>query len=54
VPDYRAMIKSLRLAKNKVTVEVERGLVDEVNLRAKLYYKCEDRIYLFNEIPLEN
>jgi hypothetical protein len=54
VPDYRARIKSFQLAKKKVTVEAETGVIDKADVRAKFYCKCENQIYISDEIPLKD
>ena len=52
-PDFRARIKSLRLAGNRVTLEVETNEACESDLRAKFYCRSEDISYLSDDLPLE-
>ena len=52
-PDFRARIKSLRLAGNRVTLEVEANESPERDLRAKFYCRNEDSSYLSGDLPLE-
>jgi hypothetical protein len=52
-PDFRARIKSLRLAGNRVTLEVETNESPESDLRAKFYCRNEDSSYVSDDLPLE-
>jgi len=52
-PDFRARIKSLRLAGNRITLEVETNESPESDLRAKFYCRNEDISYLSDDLPLE-
>jgi len=53
VPDYRARIKNLRLAGNRVTVEVETKEIAHTDVLAKFYCKCENKSYISQDLPLE-
>jgi len=53
VPDYRARIKNLRLAGNRVTVEVETKEIAHTDILAKFYCKSENKSYTSQDLPLE-
>jgi hypothetical protein len=53
VPDFRARIKSLRLAGNRVTLEIETKESPESDLRAKFYCKNEENTYMSDDLPIE-
>jgi len=53
VPDYRARIKNLRLAVNKVTVEVETKEIAPADVLAKFYCKSENKSYMSEDLPLK-
>jgi hypothetical protein len=52
-PDFRARIKNLRLAGNRVTLEVETNESPESDLRVKFYCRNEDNSYLSDDLLLE-
>jgi hypothetical protein len=54
VPDYRARIKSLRLAGNRVTVEVDTKETAQTNVLGKFYCKSENKSYTSGDLPLED
>ena len=54
IPDYRARIKNLRLAGNRVTVEVETKEATQKDVLAKLYCKSERKSYTSGDLPLED
>lgn len=54
VPDYRARIKSLRLAGNKVTVDVETKEIALGQLIAKFYCKGKSKRYTSEDLHLED
>jgi len=54
IPDYRARIKNLRLAGNRVGIEAESMETALSDLVAKFYCKTETRAYTSDIIPLEN
>jgi len=53
-PDYRARIKNLRLAGNRVTVEVETNQIAQKDVLAKFYCKSENKSYTSGDLPLED
>jgi hypothetical protein len=53
VPDYRARIKNLRLAGNRVTVEVEAKEIAQRDILAKFYCKSENKSHTSQDLPLE-
>ena len=53
VPDYRARIKNLRLAGNRVTVEVETKEIAYTDVLAKFYCMSENKSYTSGDLPLE-
>jgi len=53
VPDYRARIKNLRLAGNKITLDVEAKEIAYKDVLAKFYCKSERKSYLSGDLPLE-
>lgn len=54
LPDYRARIKNLRLAGNRVTVEVETKEASQKDVLVKFYCKRENRSYTSEDLPLED
>lgn len=54
VPDYRARIKNLRLAGNRITVEVETKKIAHTDVVAKFYCKTENKSYTSGDLPLED
>jgi hypothetical protein len=52
VPDFRARIKSLRLAGTRVTLEVESRELSESDLRAKFFCRNEDNSYNSDDLPI--
>lgn len=54
VPDYRAKIKNLRLAGNRITLEVETGEIAEHDLRGKFYCKDKRGSCISEDLPLKN
>ena len=54
IPDYRARIKNLRLAGNRVTVEVETKQAAQKDVLAKFYCKSEKKTYTSGDLPLED
>lgn len=53
MPDYRAMIKNLRLAGNKITIDVETKEIVETDLLAKFYCRTKGKSYTSADLPLE-
>ena len=54
VPDYRARIKNLRLAGNRVTIEVETKNIAQADVLAKFYCKTKDKSYTSGDLTLED
>lgn len=54
VPDYRARIKNLRLAGNRITLDVEVGEIPEEDVRAKFYCKDEKGSCTSEDLPLKS
>lgn len=54
VPDYRARIKNLRLAGNRVTLEEETKEIDNKDTLAKFFCKSENKSYTSKDLPIAN
>lgn len=54
IPDYRARIKNLRLAGNRVTVEVETKQAAQKDVLVKFYCRSENESYMSGDLPLED
>lgn len=54
IPDYRARIKNLRLARDKVSLEVEVGETLQDDLIAKFYCKGEKKNYISKDLALKD
>lgn len=54
IPDFRARIKSLRLAGNRITLEVQTGELAENDLRAKFFCRNEYATYISDDLPIQN
>lgn len=53
IPDYRARIGSLRVAGDRVSIDVQTGEAPQKDLVAKFYCKSENRSYTSKDLPLE-
>jgi hypothetical protein len=55
IPDFQARIKSLRLARNKITLEVQANDISVNDLRAKVYCRSEDNfVYTSGDIAFQD
>lgn len=53
IPDYRAKIRNLRLAGERVSLEVETGELTKKDLIVKFYCRSKNKIYTSRDLPLQ-